>query len=93
MLSVFGYVIIIIALALLYDFFNGANDSANSIATVIATKALTPLKALALASLLNLTGAFAITAVARLLEKGLFHYQSWNRRLHSWFLSVVYLVR
>ncbi len=71
MLSVFGYVIIIIALALLYDFFNGANDSANSIATVIATKALTPLKALALASLFNLTGAFAITAVAATIGKGI----------------------
>ncbi|HID19795.1 MAG TPA: inorganic phosphate transporter [Methanophagales archaeon] len=71
MLSALGYVIIIIALALLYDFFNGANDSANAIATVIATKALTPLKALALASLFNLTGAFVVTAVAETIGKGI----------------------
>jgi PiT family inorganic phosphate transporter len=71
MLSALGYVIIIIALALLYDFFNGANDSANAIATVIATKALTPLKALALASIFNLTGAFVVTAVAETIGKGI----------------------
>jgi PiT family inorganic phosphate transporter len=71
MLSALGYVIIIIALALLYDFFNGANDSANAIATVIATKALTPLEALALASFFNLTGAFFVTAVAETIGKGI----------------------
>jgi len=71
MLSVLSYVVIIIVLALLYDFFNGANDSANAIATVIATKALTPLKALALASVFNLTGALVVTAVAATIGKGI----------------------
>ncbi|HDN68192.1 MAG TPA: inorganic phosphate transporter, partial [Methanomicrobia archaeon] len=46
--SALGFVLLIVALALLYDFLNGANDRANSIATVTATKALTPLQALLL---------------------------------------------
>lgn len=65
------YVIIIILLALIYNFLNGANDSANAIATVIATKALTPLKALVLASVFNLAGAFAFTEVAKTIGKGI----------------------
>ena len=71
MLSAFALVVIIVILALLYDFLNGANDSANAIATVIATKALTPLKALALASIFNLAGAFVVTAVAETIGKGI----------------------
>ncbi len=71
MLSAFALVVVIVILALLYDFLNGANDSANAIATVIATKALTPLKALALASTFNLAGAFVVTAVAETIGKGI----------------------
>lgn len=71
MASVLGFIIVIISLALLYDFLNGANDSANAIATVIATKALTPLKALALASFFNALGAFVFTAVAKTVGKGI----------------------
>jgi len=70
-MSVLGFVIVIIVLALLYDFLNGANDSANAIATVIATKALTPLKALSLASFFNVAGAFAFTEVAKTIGKGI----------------------
>ncbi len=69
--SALGFVIVIISLALIYDFLNGANDSANAIATVIATKALTPLKALALASFFNVLGAFVFTAVAKTVGKGI----------------------
>ncbi len=70
-MSVLGFVLVIIVLALLYDFLNGANDSANAIATVIATKALTPLKALSLASIFNVAGAFAFTEVAKTIGKGI----------------------
>jgi PiT family inorganic phosphate transporter len=69
--SALGYLIVIILLALLYDFLNGANDSANAIATVIATRALTPLKALGLASLFNLLGAFFFTEVAKTIGQGI----------------------
>lgn len=70
-MSVLGFVIVIIVLALLYDFLNGANDSANAIATVIATKALTPLNALVLASFFNVAGAFAFEEVAKTIGKGI----------------------
>jgi PiT family inorganic phosphate transporter len=65
------YVGVIIILALIYNFLNGANDSANAIATVIATRALTPIKALILASFFNLLGAFAFSEVAKTIGKGI----------------------
>ncbi len=61
----------IIALALAYDFLNGANDRANAIATVTATKALTPLKAILLASVFNFAGACISTRVAETIGKGI----------------------
>ena len=39
-------VVLIIVLALVFDFYNGMNDAANSIATVVSTRVLTPLKQL-----------------------------------------------
>jgi len=64
-------VILIIFLALIFDFLNGANDRANAIATVTATKALTPVKALILASVFNLAGACVSTKVAETIGKGI----------------------
>jgi len=58
-------VIIVVVAALLFDFCNGWNDSANAIATIVSTKVLPPATAIALASVLNLAGAFAGTAVAK----------------------------
>jgi len=69
--SVLVYVIVIIILALIYDFLNGANDRANAIATTTATKAMTPLNALIVASVFNLAGAFASTRVAETIGKGI----------------------
>ncbi len=54
-------VVLGIALALLFNFSNGLNDAANSIATIIATKALTPLQAVALAGVFNLIGPLLFT--------------------------------
>ena len=64
-------VIVIILLALFYDFLNGANDRANAIATTTATKALSPKTALILASVFNLLGAFVSTKVAQTIGKGI----------------------
>jgi Phosphate/sulphate permeases len=64
-------VVLIIVLALVFDFLNGANDRANAIATVTATKALTPIKALILASFFNLAGACVSTEVAKTIGKGI----------------------
>ncbi|MDI6591625.1 MAG: inorganic phosphate transporter, partial [Patescibacteria group bacterium] len=64
-------VIIIIILAWTYDFWNGANDCANSIATTVSTHALPFRKAIFLASFFNLLGAFISTEVAKTIGKGI----------------------
>ena len=64
-------IVVIIILALFYSFLNGANDRANAIATVTATKALTPMKAILLASIFNLAGACISTHVAETIGKGI----------------------
>ncbi len=51
-------VVLIIALALVFDFYNGMNDAANSIATVVSTRVLTPFQAVAWAAFFNFAAAF-----------------------------------
>jgi len=64
-------VVIVVALALLFDFTNGFHDTANAMATPIATGALKPRVAVALAAGLNLVGAFLSTEVAHTISGGL----------------------
>ncbi|WP_375389950.1 anion permease, partial [uncultured Amnibacterium sp.] len=64
-------VVLVIALALVFDFTNGFHDTANAMATPIATGALRPRTAVALAAVLNLVGAFLSTEVARTVSGGL----------------------
>ncbi|MCH5600244.1 inorganic phosphate transporter [Niabella ginsengisoli] len=54
----FTYLVIIIALALIFDYINGFHDAANSIATVVSTKVLTPLQAVAWAAFFNFVAYF-----------------------------------
>lgn len=63
--------IIVVALALVFDFINGFHDTANAIATVVSTRALKPLTAVVYAGLLNLAGAMMGTKVAATIGKGL----------------------
>ncbi|MBK8003351.1 MAG: inorganic phosphate transporter [Gemmatimonadetes bacterium] len=66
------YVLVIIAVALAFDFINGFHDSANSIATVVATRVLTPGWAVLWAAFFNFVAAFVVgTAVAKTISKGL----------------------
>jgi len=58
-------VLVVILGALIFDFCNGWNDSANAIATVVSTRVLTPAQAILLAAALNFAGAFAGQAVAK----------------------------
>ncbi len=61
-----------VLLALLFNFANGLNDAANSIATIIATKALTPIQAVVLAGIFNLVGPLLFTtAIAKTIGKGI----------------------
>jgi PiT family inorganic phosphate transporter len=63
--------LLVILTALVFEFINGFHDTANSIATVVATKVLTPMQAVALAAATNLIGAFYGTAVAKTISSGL----------------------
>ncbi|PIS45869.1 MAG: anion permease [Ignavibacteria bacterium CG08_land_8_20_14_0_20_37_9] len=64
--------ITIILLALLFDFYNGMNDAANSIATVVSTRVLTPFHAVLWATFFNFVAAFVFgTAVAKTIGAGL----------------------
>ncbi|MGE5391153.1 MAG: anion permease [Deltaproteobacteria bacterium] len=64
-------VIVVVALALLFDYINGFHDTANAIATSISTKALSPRSAILIAATLNLIGALSGTAVAATIGKGI----------------------
>lgn len=67
-----SFVIFIIAVALVFDFYNGMNDAANSIATVVATRTLSPRKAVIWAAFFNFVAAFGFnTHVATTIGKGL----------------------
>ncbi|MFD6054988.1 anion permease [Agromyces sp. NPDC060279] len=64
-------VVLVIALALFFDFTNGFHDTANAMATPIATGALRPKTAVTLAAILNLVGAFLSTEVAKTISGGI----------------------
>lgn len=61
----------VILVALIFEYINGFHDTANSIATVVATKVLTPRQAVVLAAFTNLVGALWGTAVAKTIAAGL----------------------
>jgi inorganic phosphate transporter, PiT family len=69
---VFLLTVLIIAIALVFDYVNGFHDAANSIATVVSTRVLTPLQGVAWAAFWNFVAAFAFgTAVAKTVGSGL----------------------
>jgi PiT family inorganic phosphate transporter len=65
------FLAIIVVVALVFDFTNGAHDSANAIATIVSTKVLSPRTAVIMAALLNLGGAFIGTEVAHTIGSGI----------------------
>ena len=66
-----GLVLFVVLVALVFEYINGFHDTANSIATVVATKVLSPMQAVALAAVMNLIGALMGTAVALTISSGL----------------------
>jgi phosphate/sulfate permease len=64
-------VVVIVVVALFFDYTNGFHDAANAIATSVSTKALTPRVALAMAAVMNVAGALISTRVASTIYKGL----------------------
>jgi PiT family inorganic phosphate transporter len=66
------YIIGIVFLAFVFDFTNGFHDSANSIATIVGTRVLSPLAAVIWAACFNFAAAFTVgTAVAKAISKGM----------------------
>jgi PiT family inorganic phosphate transporter len=63
--------VITVVVALAFDFTNGFHDTANAVATSVSTRALSPRMAVLIASVANLAGAFATTAVAKTVGKGI----------------------
>jgi inorganic phosphate transporter, PiT family len=67
-----GVVLLIILVALTFDFLNGFHDAANSIATVVSTRVLSPQRAVLWAAFFNFVAAFVLgTGVAKTIGKGL----------------------
>src|SRR6059058_4023195 len=64
-------VVLVVAVALGFDFTNGFHDTANAMATTIATGALKPKVAVGVAALLNFVGAFISISVAATVAKGI----------------------
>ena len=73
MLEISLLLVVVIVVALVFDFTNGAHDTANAIATVVSTKVLAPGVAVMMAALLNLVGAFIGTHVAQTIGSGIVH--------------------
>ena len=70
-MSPLSLAVLIIAIALIFDYINGFHDAANSIATIVATRVLTPFQAVLWAAFFNFAAAFLFgTAVARTVGKG-----------------------
>ena len=68
------YIVLIIAIALVFDYINGFHDAANSIATVVGTRVLSPRVAVVWAAFFNFVAAFALeTRVAKTIGKGIVH--------------------
>src|SRR6188474_417146 len=65
-------IVLIIFVALVFDYINGFHDAANSIATVVSTRVLTPGQAVAWAAFFNFVAAFGFgTAVAKTVGSGM----------------------
>ncbi len=69
--SVTASLVVVLVLAVAFDYSNGFHDTANAIATSVATRALRPQHAILMAAAFNFIGAFAGTAVAKTIGAGL----------------------
>lgn len=68
--SSFSFLILVILIAVIFDFANGFNDAANAIATVVSTRVMSPLAAVTMAAIMNFVGALSGTAVAKTIGTG-----------------------
>jgi PiT family inorganic phosphate transporter len=81
-MATFNLLIGVIVLTLAFEFSNGWHDAANSIATVVSTRVLTPFRAVVWASFWNFVAAFIFgTAVATTIGKGMIHIELINQQV------------
>lgn len=71
-------VLTVIVIALIFEYINGFHDTANAVATSVATRVMTPAQAITLSAVMNLVGAMAGVAVAKTIGQGLVETQYIN---------------
>jgi PiT family inorganic phosphate transporter len=81
--------VVIVVVALAFDYTNGFHDAANSIAVAVSTKALTPRVALGLAAVMNLVGALISTEVAKTVGAGIIDTPSGSGGLQIVFAALM----
>ena len=87
--AAFLALLVIIVVALVFDYTNGFHDAANAIAVAVSTKALTPRVALALAAVMNLAGALISTKVAATVGGGIIDPPSGSGGLKVVFAALI----
>jgi PiT family inorganic phosphate transporter len=88
--SILIFTIIVVALALLFDYSNGFHDAANVVATIIATGALSPTKALVMAATCEFLGPFLFgTAVARTIGEDIIHISAFDAKSIDLSISLI----
>src|SRR3954464_14882427 len=87
--AAFLALVVIIAVALVFDYTNGFHDAANAIAVAVSTKALTPRVALALAAVMNLVGALISTSVAKTVGEGIIEAPEGTEGLRIVFAALI----
>jgi len=88
--SVLWVAIIVVGLALFFDYSNGFHDSSNVVATIIATGAMSTKKALVLASVCHFLGPFLFgTAVAQTIGKNIIDVSAFETRLLDTSISLI----
>jgi len=88
--SLLFFAIIVVALALFFDYSNGFHDAANVVATIITTGALSPRKALLMAAICHFIGPFLFgTAVAQTIGKNIIDISTFDTRLLHLSLSLI----
>jgi PiT family inorganic phosphate transporter len=81
-MSSFPLLIVVVFLTLAFEFSNGWHDAANSIATVVSTRVLSPFRAVAWAAFWNFIAAFVFgTAVAGTIGKGMIHIEMVDQKV------------
>src|SRR3954467_10292391 len=87
--AAFLALIVIVVVALAFDYTNGFHDAANAIAVAVSTKALTPRVALGLAAVMNLVGAVISTSVAKTVGEGIIDAPEGSAGLQIVFAAVI----